>query len=280
MGEIAVPDAGWRSSAQLAAQTRPLRELMFQLWLGRTRRSWVVASRRHLATFFEDSYWMSLEGVFELLHHLDQVLKSVVGVGRLYVDEGIAAEICATYADLSQRLPDHFPAESDLDARRVALFEAVLLRAPGVSRDTLSMLRSAGFDSFSRLRQASTPEALCMHTHIDLELATRLLTRLRDFDRERETRDLADLQAQGERRLRAVAARLFALGGQNGTAAQPNAPREYHATREGLESIVLELEQVLAELGELELAAELRGVPIMGKVERIQRHLSRGFTRQ
>lgn len=256
------------------AQARPARELMFQLGIGRTARGWALAARSALLPLLEGARRLELRELIAALERFEAALKRAATGAGAAIDAEATGPLQAAYRALGPLLPDAFPAESHADTRRKLLFEAALMRAPGMQKRVLAKLQAAGIASVEPLSRM-TADALAALAGIDAELAQALILRAQQFERERQYQDLGDMQAQAERRLRTLSQRLEAQNQEFERAEREEALERKRQARQGREAALLELHQLLLELGELELADELARYPLSGKLQAIERYLVR-----
>lgn len=137
---------------------------------------------------------------------------------------------------------------------------------------SVAKLYGAGVSSLEQLSKAA-PEELCLATALDGELTHALVRRAQQFERDRQYQDLTDLHTQSERRLRAVQQRLEALRIEFERAERDEATERKRSLRQGREAALVELNQLLAELGELDLLEELERCSTPAKIQVLDRYL-------
>jgi hypothetical protein len=257
---------------------RLARELMFQLSLGRTPRSWANACRTLVTSLLEAARRIDLKDLVNSLERFDERLERAASGAGPSIDADAAIGLQAAYAPLTSQLPDFFPEEANADVRRKLLFESVVLRTPEMRSRTLAKLQAAGLHALEHLAKA-TPEHVSAACGVDLEVARELIRRVHQLERERQLPTPADLQLQLERRLRALPRRLSALQTEFESAEREDATARKRALRRSRDAALLELNQLLAELDECDLVAELERCPFSAKVESVERYLRRAQAR-
>jgi hypothetical protein len=253
---------------------RLARELMFQLSLGRTPRSWATACRTLVTSLLEAARRIDLKDLVSSLERFDEGLERAASGTGPSIDADAATALHAAYARLTSHLPDFFPDQAHAEVRRKLLFESVVLRTPELRSRTLAKLHAAGLGTVERLAMAS-PEQVSKACGFDLEVARELIRRMHQLERERQLPTPAELQLQLERRLRALPRRLTALQAEFESAEREDATERKRAVRQSRDATLLELNQLLAELDECSLIAELERCPINAKIESVERYLRR-----
>lgn len=256
------------------AHGRLARELMFQLSLGRTPRSWATACRILVTSLLEAARRSDLKSLVSSLERFDEALERAANGAGPSIDADAAITLHAAYAPLTNHLPDFFPDQVNAAPRRKLLFESVVLRTPELRSRTLGKLQAAGLYAVERLAKA-TPEQVSAACGIDLEIARELIRRVHQLERERQLPTPADLQFQLERRLRTLPKRLAALQAEFESAEREDATARKRAVRQSRDAALLELNQLLAELDECNLVAELERCPVNAKIESVERYLRR-----
>lgn len=258
---------------------RPLRELMFQLAVGSTPRSWAQACRPLLHPLQDAAEQIGCTELAEALQGLEAALADAVsaGVSDEPIDAAASATIHAAYEQLRVQLPDVFSPSSGGDSRRRVLFESLLLQLPALHRRTIAKLYAAGLSTITQLSRAE-PDELSVVVHgLDRELARAIIEHLQRFERERVGVDPASLRGHVHARMRNALGKLGQLQveferSESDADHHHGQPRK-KAVRRAREAAVLELQRLLAELGDLALIEELKRLPVRAKLRRLHTYL-------
>jgi hypothetical protein len=254
---------------------RPLRELMFQLSVGSTARSWASACRPLLCPLLDAAEQIDCVELAAALRQLDAALElAVSGTGSEEPIDAAASEgIQLAYEQLRQQMPEVFSASNVIDNRRLMLFETLLLQVPAMHRRTIAKLYAAGLSTIGQLTQASPDELTVVVNGLDRDLATAIIEHLQRFERERSRVDPTTMRGHIHGRMRTTVGRLGQLQVEFERAESEGSQERKKAVRRARESAVLELQRLLAEIGNLALIEELRRCSTRGKIRRVQTYL-------
>lgn len=250
----------------------PLREFMFQLSLGRTPRQWAPAARPVVAPLLAASQQIGLPELATALAAFDAALERAALEPSACIGDAASAALQEAYRQLNQHMPEAFAAIAQGDNRRLILLESLLLQVPALHRRMLGKLYAAGLSSLAQLSQAR-PDELAAVTGIDRALAQRVVEHIQRFERERSGIDPSALRSHIGERLRTVIDRLTQLQTDFERAEQEENGAAKRAARRGRDAAVLELEVLLAEVGDLPLIEELKRCPVRGKIKRVESYL-------
>jgi hypothetical protein len=251
---------------------QPLRELMFQLSNGPTPRAWAEACRPLLAPLIHSATQIGLPDLAGGLQGLARALSLAGADTGALIGAAARVSIQDAYARLGAILPEAFGVPRASDGRRTILLESLLLQVPGLHRRGIAKLYAAGLCSVSQLAQG-TAEELSQATGIDRELASTLVAHVQTFARERSGLDASRQRHKAVAQLRLLAARLAQLQAEFERAEQTENRPVKKAVRRTREAAVLDLQLVVAELGELELMEELKRCSVRAKLERVHSYL-------
>lgn len=265
-------------SAVAKLHGRPLRDLMFQLSLGRTPASWAGVCRPLLAPLLDAARQIEWTELTRALERFDSTLEHAAGEGasggaNSPIGDAARKSIQDAYDELRQHLPDVFAAPAPGDSRRLILFESLLLQVPSLHRRTIAKLYAAGLSSLGQLSQAK-PEELTAVIGLDRGLAAAIVEHIQRFERDRDYSDPGALRAQIQLRLGTIAGRLAQLQAEFERADQEGSQIRKKAVRRAREVAVLEMDRLLAEIGDLQLIEELKRYPVRAKIRRLQAYLA------
>ena len=256
----------------VAANAAPVRELMFQLSVGRTPRKWAASCRSVLAPLLAGARQIELNELSNAFAQLDLALELAAAETSAYIGAENGAVISTAYAQLTGLLPQAFTALQERDGRRLLLLESLLLQVPAMNRRMLGKLYGAGLSSLDHLSGAAADE-ISIVAGIDRKVAAALSAHLERFERERDRLDPVDARSHVHERLRSVLARLRAVQEEFEQAEADEAAERKRAARRAREITTLELDVLLLEIGELALTDELKRHAVRHRIQRLESYL-------
>jgi hypothetical protein len=251
---------------------QPLRELMFQLSVGRTPRPWAAASRAVLRPLLDAAQQIELLELVGALGAFDAALERAAAEPGTCIGDAAADALKSAYEGLQRQMPEAFTTPAGADNRRLILLESLLLQIPALNRRMLSKLYAAGLSSLSQLSQAR-PEELSVVAGIDHELALAVVEHIQRFERERSRVNPSAFRSYACERLRALVPRLSQLQADFERAEQDESMERKRAARRAREAAVLALDLLFAEIGDVDLIEELKRFPVRGKIRRVESYL-------
>ena len=263
----------------VAGGSAQLRELLFQLSVGRTPRHWTAACRPVIAPFLDGARQLELRELTTALADLDAALELAAGENGPYVSAQGCASIEEAYATLAAQLPEAFSVASDVNSRRLLLLESLLLQVPALYRRTLNKLYGAGLGSLEQLSGAS-PEEIAAVAGIDRSVAAAITDRVRRFEHERSRWNPAELRSQVHDQLRVALARLNQLQDQFERAEHDEAAERKRNARRARDIASHELDLLLSEIGELTLIEDLKRCAVHAKIRRLEGYLEQAQAAQ
>jgi hypothetical protein len=250
----------------------PLRELMFQLGMGPTPRQWAAASRPVIRPLLDAAQQIGMLELVGALGAFDAALERAGNEPNPCISEPTAAAIKSAYERLCLQMPDAFSAPANTDGRRLILLESLLLQIPSLQRRMLAKLYAAGLSSLSQLSQAR-PDEVSAVAGIAPDVAASVVEHVQRFERERSKLGPSELRNQAIERLRAVVNRLGLLQQDFELAEADDDAEQKRVARRGREAALLELDLVLAEIGELSVIEELKRCSVQAKLRRVTIYL-------
>jgi hypothetical protein len=252
----------------------PLRELMFQLSVGRTPRQWATACRPVLKPLFDAATQIGLLELVGGLGAFDAALERAAAEPHAFIGDAAAEALTGAYERLRKQMPDAFMLPDRADHRRLILLESLLLQIPDMHRRTLAKLYAAGLSSLGQLGTAK-PEEIAVVAGIDRSLAQTVVEHIQRFDQERSRMDPTTLRGHVHERLRALASRLSRLQTEFEQAEEADSVARKREARRNREAAVLELDLVFAEVGDVDVIEELKRCPVRAKIQRVESYLER-----
>jgi hypothetical protein len=252
----------------------PLRDLMYHLSVGCTPRAWVTQTRPVLSPLFDAARQTAQTDLLDALSELDTAMELAEAETSALVGPVSRGAIQHAYARLGKLLPDAFGPPRFADGKRLLLLEALLLQVPNLHRRALTKLYAAGISSVQQLLQGG-PEELARAAGLDRQLASSIIEHVSRFARERNGLDAARLRSRVLEQLRMLVDRLGQLQSEFERAESADNQVRKKAVRRARDSAVLELQRLVAELGEIELLEDLKRSSVRAKVVLLHNYLQR-----
>ncbi|MDD9970692.1 MAG: hypothetical protein OXR73_30930 [Myxococcales bacterium] len=259
-------------AAIAAAHTQPLSDFMAQLAMGATPSRWAVPLRAVIAPVLDAAQQMELKEMVSGFEAFDSALSRAAAERSPHISRAVRDELEEAYGRMVAQLPETFRATRDGDGRGRILLEALLLQIPSLRRRTLARLYAAGLQDLEQLIAAS-PEEVAQVAGIEASIASAITQRLERFNRERARAEPAALRSLIYEQLRSAVERLSKLHAELDRAREAEAVRQKRTARRGLQASALEVDALLAQLGELALIEELKRMPVHHKIARVQSYL-------
>lgn len=253
---------------------QPLRELMFQIAVGRTPRQWASACRPVLKPLFDAATQIGLLELVGGLGAFDAALERAAAEPNAFISDGASEAMKSAYERLRKQMPDAFMPPDRADNRRMILLEALLLQVPDMHRRTLAKLYGAGLSTLSQLASANAEE-ISVVAGVDRKLAEAVVVHVQRFEQARSKVDPTALRTQLQDRLRSIATRLSKLQDEFEAAEEDDSAARKRTVRRDREAAVLELDVIFAEAGDIDVIEELKRCPVRGKIERVESYLER-----
>jgi hypothetical protein len=252
----------------------PLRELMFQLSVGRTPRHWAAACRPVLKPLFDAATQIGMLELVGGLGAFDAALERAAAEPHAFIGDSAAEALTGAYERLRNQMPDAFLLPERADNRRLILLESLLMQIPDMHRRTLAKLYAAGLSSLGQLCTANSEE-ISVVAGIDRDLAQAIVDHVQRFEQERSRMDPTTLRVYVQERLRSLIARIARLQVEFEQAEETDSAARKKAARRDREAAVLELDVVFAEVGDVDVIEELKRCPVRGKIQRVESYLER-----
>ncbi len=263
--------------SQIAAgHMRPVRDFMIELKLGDPPREWIDLVAPAVTSLGKSADGMGLgelrAATDVYLEALDAVSKS--GEPRVTADQ--AKELFVAFELLAAELPGAFDLNEERDRREPIIVQSLLRQVPDVRKVALDKLYAAGLTSLE-MYYAGKPYDVAQAAGLSEELAGRIIDR---FARHRlETSEGApDLQRTHEHKeLEALVTRLEEQNEAFDAASMSwssGAVQEKKKLRKERNDTVLELNVLLARLGEVDLVKRLERLPFQTKAEELRSYLA------
>jgi hypothetical protein len=263
--------------AQLAANhVRQVRDFMIDLRWGEATIEWIsicspaLKSLRRAADKLEIAELVTALDVF--WQHLTNTQAKA---GGRTIDGEPRDIILAAYDKLVSVMPQAFALDMDRAQREAAILQSLLMQIPEVKKVTIDKLYSAGLTTLEAMLLA-TPGDIAATTGIDVLLAHRIVNRFRDY-RDQVVAGVPDAtRAQERDRIAKLTARLRMEHDAFESAARGWSREDQErkkTSREARARTLLDIQVVLARLGEVERLKEIEKLPFEKKLAHLESFL-------
>ena len=262
--------------AQLAVNhVRQVRDFMIDLRWRDATLDWIGICEPALRSLRRAADKLELRELCGALDRFAEALTVAQASGGGTIDGDRRDALLARYDELCTLMPQAFALDLDRTQREAVILQSLLLQVPDVKKVTLDKLYAAGLTSLEALFLA-TPADIAATTGISEALALRVVERFRAY-REQVKAAVPDASRTHEReRVAELTARLrrehdeFELAAQSWTR---EADEKRKTLRKARAQTLLDLQVVLARLGEVERLKELERLPFERKVLHLESFL-------
>jgi hypothetical protein len=262
--------------AQLAANhVRQVRDFMIDVRWSEATIDWVGICEPALSSLRRAAEKLEL---FELCDALDRFSANLTGAqanGARTIDGERRTALLRTYDELSAVMPQAFALDLDRSQREGVILQSLLLQVPEVKKVTVDKLYAAGLTTLEAMLLA-TPGDVVATTGIDETLATRIVARFRQY-KEQLRKTIPDATRANEReKVAELTARLrrehFAFeAAATGWTPEADLRRKEHRHARG--QTLLDIQVVLAHLGEVDRVREIERLPFDRKLVHLESFL-------
>ena len=281
------PGAGSDLSAQELAEAQrlfleiaanylgPVRNLVLEIELGEPSKDWLAVCRPAVNSLRRAADDMDLQalarGLSALLEAIDQADRQP---GQL-LDARARGAIRDAYLELAATLPQAFSFREERDRREPVIVQTLLLQVSDVRKVALDRLYAAGLTSLDMFFKAK-PTDIAEAAGVPRELAERIVARFQRYRRELTqsppTPQHGRERSQVETLMRKLAEQNQAF---DATSQSLGHGEEKRRLRQERAATVLELNLVLARLGEVTLIERLERLPFQKKVDELKQYLAK-----
>lgn len=265
--------------ANIAANyARPVKNFIFELKCGTATKEWIEICRPAMRSISRAAESMNLSIAAKSMSDFDEALQlALVSEDRILGGE-IRELILSSYEDLIYVLPQTFVIGKEEQQREGTIINSLLKQIPDLGRVTFEKLYGAGLTSLDTLFLAKK-EDLAAATGIPLWLCERICNKFYQYREELEgtPRDVA--QSGHRQRLAELTAylRRFHEGFEKASAEEwsnPSLALEKRKFRQNRQACVLQINIVLAEMGELDLVNEIQKLSFERRIQRLEEYLA------
>ncbi len=264
--------------ANIAANyARPVKNFVFELKRGTATKEWIEICRPAMRSISRAAENMELSLAAKRMGDFDEALSLAQTSDERVLGGEIRDLILASYDDLIEVLPQTFLIGEEEQQREGTIINSLLKQVPDLGRVTVEKLYGAGLTSLDALFLAKK-EDLGAATGIPIWLCERICNKFQQYREELEgtPRDVA--QSGYRMRLSELIADLrLQHEGFERTSAQewsnPAFAQEKRKFRQHRQACVLQINVVLAEMGELDLVNEIQKLSFERRIQRLEEYL-------
>ncbi len=267
--------------AHLAAEhLAPFRDFMVELNLGEARREWVRICLPAVNSLLEGAKKLSLADLVPPLEVLSvELLQAQKGRGAV-LEEEARTQLLNCYQSLAKVLPEAFSVAGEQNRREPIIIDSLLRQVPGVNKVQLDKIYAVGLSQLKMYYEAKA-EDLAATTGLSLELSAQILERFERY-RRRSASIVPEPQRKAEHaQLEQLVSKLRRHNQSIEDQARNwtrNVSKEKRKLRQARTDGWLEIQVVLARLGEASLISRLERFTFMRKVEELEKLLERSKT--
>jgi hypothetical protein len=261
---------------QLAASyVRPVRDFLMDLRWGEAAVDWIDVCEPALRSLRRAAEKLELTELCTALDALSATLAAAKASPSKTIDGDRRAAILTSHDRLVVVMPQAFSLDVDRTKRESVILHSVLLQVPDVKKVTIDKLYAAGVTTLEAMLLA-TPADLVATTGLDEDLAKRIVARFRDYRAQVRASIPDATRAQERDRVAQLTARLkqqhegFQRASTGWSEESGARKKELRGARD---RTLLEIQVVLARLGEVERLAELERLPFERKLANLEAFL-------
>ena len=255
--------------AQLAANhVRQVRDFMIELRWREATTDWIGICEPALRSLRRAADKLDHRELCSALDRFSEALAAANAGSRRTIEGERRDALLARYEDLASLMPQAFALDLDRTQREAVILQSLLLQVPEVKKVTVDKLYAAGLSTLEAFFVA-TPGDIVATTGIADDLATRIVESFRAY-REQVKASVPDATRAHEReRVAELTARLRREHDEHEQASQQwskDADEQRKVLRKARAQTLLDIQVVLARLGEVERLKELERLPFERKV--------------
>ncbi|HEY8041293.1 MAG TPA: hypothetical protein VIF15_15910 [Polyangiaceae bacterium] len=262
--------------AQLAANhVRQVRDFMIDLRWSDATVGWIGICEPALRSLRRAADKLELHELCNALDAFSETLTGTQADGSRVIEGERRTALLARYEVLATVLPQAFALDLDRSQREAVILQSLILQVPEVKKVTLDKLYAAGLTTMDAMLLAN-PGDVAATTGIDEALARRIVARFREYH-EQVKKAVPDATRAHEReRIAQLASRLRREHAAYETAAQGwsrEAEEQKKELRQARAQTLLDIQVVLARLGEVDRLKEIERLPFERKLAHLESFL-------
>lgn len=261
-----------------ANYVRAVRNFMIEIHRGDTAKEWIDICQPAVQSIKRAAEKMELEDVYRAVDDFDVVLDLAGGAqGRLISGE-VREELIETYAGMVEVMPQAFTLDQERDQRESIIIHSLLLQIPDVRKVTVDKLYGAGLTTLEVFFLAKA-EDLAATAGIPDWLGGKIVEKFQSYRNEMETVTV-DANRTAERAKLATLVKDLKEQQEGYERASSGwteeAAEEKKRLRQARQDTLLQINVVLAQLGEVDLIHEIEKLPFERRIDRLSQYLEEG----
>jgi hypothetical protein len=251
---------------------RPVRDFMLDLVLGPTTKHWLDIAKAPVQNLLKGAVEFELTELEAALVDFDRGISNARNTLGAVVAGAERERLLARYQALARALPQAFDLTGERSRREPMVVHHLLLQVRGVHQLAIDKLYAAGLASLEGLGRSSV-EDLMAHARLERDGAEGIVRRFRSYLRERTEHVLERGEVHVKQRLLDL---IAGLGQAHQEFLRADADEDRVAKRRARverRARALEMNVLLAQLGELELIADLERSGTDRRIERMRSYV-------
>jgi hypothetical protein len=260
-----------------ANYARPVKDFMFELEVGSAPKEWIEVCRPILATLTDAGESMELWNTTKLIGTLDKELEKAQEDEGPWPSKSWSERILFIYGKLVELQPDAFAVDETDRRRESIIIHSLLRQIPDVGYVSLEKLYRVGLTSREMLFAAG-PRDLVTTAGLPEELSGMICMEVQAYRERTEGASPEELRERGMTRLREKVPELTghhlafneAKDAVDATGKLAKIKRD---SREKRRDLALEIDLLLAEIGEVDFVREIQSVAFGQRIKKLERYL-------
>jgi hypothetical protein len=262
--------------AQLAANhVRQVRDFMIDLRSGEATADWIAICDPALRSLRRAAEKLEFAPLCEALDRLSEALATAHASNAPTITGDARAPLLARYEDLVALMPQAFALDLDRSQREGIILQSLLMQVADVKKITIDRLYAAGLTTLESMFLATTSD-LVATAGVSEEMAKQIVERFRAYRTQINSTAPDATRAVERERLARLATQLrvehdgYERACESVSADAADRKRELRKARA---QTLLDVQLLLARLGEVERLAEIERLPFEKKVTRLEAFL-------
>jgi hypothetical protein len=268
-------------AAIAAGYVRPVRQFASRLRNGPVAKDWVEICLPAVSMVARSASAMGLESLVPPLEAFESLLTEAGEGDQSVIDGWDRDQLLEAYGELSRVLPETFTEGEGEDAKDGVVVHSLLRQVPDVGRVTLDKVFGAGLTTIEMLERANSLD-LTVTTGVPARLSDRICGTVQQYSAESRARQTYTTPEQWLGEIQPILDalesenRAFRSAEEETDGTEVAAARRLH--RRAREHAALQLDVLLAEMGQLGLVDDVQRVPFEARISRL-RDFSGSLTR-
>jgi hypothetical protein len=262
--------------AQLAANhVRQVRDFMIDLRSGEATADWILICDPALKSLRRAAEKLDFGALCEALDHLSNELATASASGARTIAGDARTPLLTRYDELITLMPQAFALDMDRSQREGVILQSLLMQVQDVKKVTIDRLYGAGLTTLESMFLATASD-LTATAGIPEALAHRIVERFRAYRQQINTTAPDATRAAEREKIAVLASKLRKEHDGYERASEssdPDAAEIKRELRKARAQTLLDVQVLLARLGEVERLAEIERLPFEKKVTRLEEFL-------